>query len=67
MDTLQCNPILFNVYCNQSTGRCECTSDFPVNIYNRVCVKGESTAFFLFRADTFILIPHLQCDTKGHR
>ena len=56
MDTLQCNPILFNVYCNQSTGRCECTSEFPVNIYNRVCVKGEKKEEAIFRTSRYTVI-----------
>src|SRR6218665_1232873 len=37
-----CNRILFNVFCNQTTRRCECLPEFPVNVDNKYCVKGLS-------------------------
>ncbi|CAL1264775.1 unnamed protein product [Larinioides sclopetarius] len=36
-----CNSILFHVYCNKSSGRCECHDQYPVNIENKVCVKAS--------------------------
>ncbi|XP_054713709.1 uncharacterized protein LOC129223166 [Uloborus diversus] len=35
-----CNSILFHVYCNKTTGKCECHDHYPVNIENKVCVKA---------------------------
>ncbi|XP_023220161.1 uncharacterized protein LOC111622065 isoform X2 [Centruroides sculpturatus] len=34
-----CNNILFHVYCNLTTKKCECHEEYPVNIENRKCVK----------------------------
>ena len=46
-DTLQCNSILFHVYCNHTSQRCECQQVYPVNIDNRICVRGISLFFFI--------------------
>ncbi|GFW52256.1 HTH_Tnp_Tc3_2 domain-containing protein [Trichonephila clavipes] len=37
-----CNSILFHVYCNKTSGRCECHEHYPVNIDNKICVKEGS-------------------------
>ncbi|KAG8183408.1 hypothetical protein JTE90_008305 [Oedothorax gibbosus] len=35
-----CNSILFHVYCNKTSGKCECHHHYPVNIRNKACVTG---------------------------
>lgn len=37
--TEACNTILFHVYCNLTTKLCECLTEYPVNIEDKVCVK----------------------------
>lgn len=36
-----CNKILFHVWCNMTTHRCECLPQYPVNVDNKYCIKGE--------------------------
>lgn len=35
-----CNRILFHVWCNSTTHRCECLQEYPVNVENKYCLKG---------------------------
>lgn len=37
----QCNAILFHIYCNTTSHRCECLPEYPVNLDNRICIKGN--------------------------
>ncbi|XP_054162399.1 uncharacterized protein LOC128960353 [Oppia nitens] len=37
-----CNQILFHVFCNLTTHLCECLSDYPVNVDNKICRKAVS-------------------------
>lgn len=34
-----CNQILFHVWCNLTTHRCECLPEYPVNVDNKYCLK----------------------------
>ncbi|XP_075590689.1 uncharacterized protein LOC124491218 isoform X2 [Dermatophagoides farinae] len=35
-----CNRILFHVWCNSTTHRCECLQEYPVNVENKYCLKA---------------------------
>lgn len=36
-----CNQILFHVWCNLTTHRCECLPEYPVNVDNKYCLKSS--------------------------
>ncbi|XP_015781984.1 uncharacterized protein LOC107359905 isoform X2 [Tetranychus urticae] len=36
----QCNAILFHIYCNITSQKCECLPEYPVNLDNRICIKA---------------------------
>ncbi|KAG0410646.1 hypothetical protein HPB47_012225, partial [Ixodes persulcatus] len=36
---LTCSRVLYHVFCNVTSRRCECRPEYPVNIRNRQCVK----------------------------
>ncbi|XP_076304985.1 uncharacterized protein LOC143222399 [Tachypleus tridentatus] len=35
-----CNDILYQIYCNTTSNRCECKQEYPVNVNNKDCVKA---------------------------
>jgi len=35
-----CNQILFHVWCNLTTHRCECLPEYPVNMENKYCLRA---------------------------
>nr|XP_037279988.1 uncharacterized protein LOC119172953 [Rhipicephalus microplus] len=37
-----CSSVLYHVFCNVTSRRCECRPEYPVNIENRQCVKASS-------------------------
>ncbi|XP_050033441.1 uncharacterized protein [Dermacentor andersoni] len=37
-----CSRVLYHVFCNVTSRRCECRPEYPVNIDNRQCVKASS-------------------------
>lgn len=37
-----CNQILFHVWCNLTSRTCQCLPDYPVNVDNKVCLRGRS-------------------------
>ncbi|XP_077561842.1 uncharacterized protein LOC144178145 [Haemaphysalis longicornis] len=36
-----CSRVLYHVFCNVTSRRCECREEYPVNINNRQCVKAS--------------------------
>lgn len=36
-----CSRVLYHVFCNVTSRRCECRPEYPVNIRNRQCVKAS--------------------------
>ncbi|KAL3185985.1 hypothetical protein MRX96_028473 [Rhipicephalus microplus] len=37
-----CSSVLYHVFCNVTSRRCECRPEYPVNIENRQCVKAST-------------------------
>ncbi|XP_037517411.1 uncharacterized protein LOC119394208 [Rhipicephalus sanguineus] len=37
-----CSSVLYHVFCNLTSRRCECRPEYPVNVNNRQCVKASS-------------------------
>ncbi|XP_037573379.1 uncharacterized protein LOC119455913 [Dermacentor silvarum] len=37
-----CSNVLYHVFCNLTSRRCECRLEYPVNVNNRQCVKASS-------------------------
>ncbi|XP_022242506.1 uncharacterized protein LOC106460150 isoform X3 [Limulus polyphemus] len=35
-----CNDILYNIYCNLTSKKCECLKEYPAIVDNKFCVKG---------------------------
>ncbi|UXI17787.1 nuclear pore complex protein Nup98-Nup96-like [Sarcoptes scabiei] len=61
-----CNQILFHVWCNTTTHRCECLPEYPVNVENKYCLKAiQINDRCEFTESCQYLNPNSECNQQG--
>ncbi|XP_050034116.2 uncharacterized protein [Dermacentor andersoni] len=63
-----CSSVLYHVFCNLTSRRCECRLEYPVNVNNRQCVKASSLGSHCDHDEACAYsVPHSSCQENECR